>query len=343
MLIILKQSIKKILILLLCITIGYNLYAVNLLLHKNDLGNALNFVKISLINDYMLSDPGNYFSKDTVITRQNDTLKKESKQNEIFSIPSQLLKIPINFRINSFISYHSFNHFVQNESREMFYNAWLKEKELQKLSIQTDSLRKEYSIASSEQKLVISSQILKDEEKSIALNEEIPAMYEKARDLEDNYWQTASLDQISKFQKKIKLYKDSIAQIEGMQVKQQASPGKEYTDTLTLFIPSPKTAEKKAVVSGGISYKIQIGAYKGKIPESANKLIKKISMIRKVENYIDDKGLKIYTTGNLRLYPEALTMLSQVKQEGIKTAVINAYQNGKKITVMEARKLNHEL
>jgi len=36
-------------------------------------------------------------------------------------------------------------------------------------------------------------------------------------------------------------------------------------------------------------------------------------------------------------------MLSQVKQEGIKTAVINAYQNGKKIPVMEARKLNNEL
>jgi len=103
------------------------------------------------------------------------------------------------------------------------------------------------------------------------------------------------------------------------------------------------SVEKKAVVPGGIIYKIQIGAYKGKIPESANKLIKKISMIRKVENYIDDKGLKIYTTGNLRLFSEAVTMLSQVKQEGIKTAVINAYQNGKKITVMEARKLNHEL
>ena len=343
MLILLNQSIKKIFNLLLCITIGYNLYAVNPLLPKNEQGNALNPVNISLINNYLLSDPGLYFFKDTVITSQNDTLKKDSTDNEIFSIPSQLLKTPINFRINSFVSYLNFNHFVQNESKKVFYNAWLKEKELQKLSIQTDSLRKEYSIASSEQKIIISSQILKDEEKSSALNEEIMSMYQKARDLEDHYWQTASPDEITNFQHKIKLYKDSITQIEDLQDKQEASPSSESSDTLTLFIPSPKAVEKKAVVPGGIIYKIQIGAYKGKIPESANKLIKKISMIRKVENYIDDKGLKIYTTGNLRLFSEAVTMLSQVKQEGIKTAVINAYQNGKKITVMEARKLNHEL
>jgi hypothetical protein len=97
------------------------------------------------------------------------------------------------------------------------------------------------------------------------------------------------------------------------------------------------------VVPTGIIYKIQIGAYKGKIPETSNKLIKKLSIIRKVENFVDEKGFKVYTTGNLRLYPEAETMLSQVKQEGVKNAVITAYQNGKKIPVTEARKLNNEL
>lgn len=318
------------------------MYAIDPILHINEKANPLNPIRISLIKDYLLSDPGFYSFKDTVISVQIDTLKKELTPIDKFSIPSQLLKTLINFRINSFISYLSFKHFVQNESKQEFYKAWLKEKELQKLSIQTDSLRKNYSIASAEQKLLISSQILKGEEKTNALNEEIPSMYEKARDLEDQYWQRASLDQISKFQQKIKLYKDSIAQIKAMQVKQVASKGKESSDTLTLFIPPPKVADKKAAVPVGIVYKIQIGAYKGKIPESANKLIKKLSMIRKVENYVDDKGLKIYTTGNLRLYPEAVTMLSQVKQEGIKTAIINAYQNGKKITVIEARKLNHE-
>ena len=168
-------------------------------------------------------------------------------------------------------------------------------------------------------------------------------MYQKVREEEDRYWQTASPDQIVKFQQKINLYKDSIAQIADMQRKQESNARSAIDDNSTLYKPPTKTAEKKDIVNGGILYKIQIGAYKGKIPESANKLIKKLSIIRKVENHVDNKGLKTYTTGNLRLYQEAVTMLSQVKQEGMKTAVITAYQNGKKITVMEARKLNNEL
>jgi len=312
-------------------------------MHKNEPNISLNTEYNPLINAFLESDFDCYSTKDTVITGEIDTLKIESTQNEKFSIPTYLLKIPINFRINSFISYLNFNHFVKNESKKVFFYAWLKEKELQKFSILTDSLRKSYANASYEQKDIIASQILKSEEKSIILNEEIPAMYQKAREEEDQYWQKASKDQISNFQQKIRLYNDSIAQIAEKKGDRIASKASEIPDTLTLYLPSPKTAEKKVAVIGGIFYKIQIGAYKGKIPESANKLIKKLSMIRNVDNYVDDKGLKIYTTGNLRLYTEAVKMLSQVKQEGIKNAVINAYQNGKKITVVEAKKLNKEL
>ena len=337
-----KQSIKKTFLLLLFGTVVNCLYAFNPLLHKNEQENSLNPVTNPYINIYRESDIGFYSIKDTIISGQSDTLRTKSTLKEEFLIPTHLLKIPINFRINSFISYLNFNHFVQNDSKKVFFYAWLKEKELQKLSILTDSLRKAYANASWQQKEIISSQILKSEEKSIVLNEEIPAMYQKARDEEDLYWQKASMDQISNFQKKIKLYNDSIIQIAQLKGKKIASKASEIPDTLTLYLPSPKTPEKKVVVTGGIVYKIQIGAYKGKIPDSANRLIKKLSTIRKVDNYVDDKGLKIYTTGNLKLYPEAVTMLSQVKQEGIKTAVISAYRNGKKITVAEARKLNKE-
>ena len=48
---------------------------------------------------------------------------------------------------------------------------------------------------------------------------------------------------------------------------------------------------------------------------------------------MDEKGVKIYTTGNLRLYPEAVTMLNQVKQEGIKNAVISRLSEREKNTV----------
>ncbi|HEY3370277.1 MAG TPA: hypothetical protein VGK10_05475 [Prolixibacteraceae bacterium] len=320
---------------------GTYLLAGNSALPEIEKVNALNAENINRQNDSRALDTNYFSSKDTIIPGRIDTLKSISALNEQFLIPPSLVNIPIDFRINSTIVYFNFNHFVRNESKKMFFQAWLKEKELQKISVQTDSLRKAYSIASIQQKDSIASMIIKSEKETIALNEQIPEIYQKAREEENQYWQSASLDEVAQFQKKIELYKDSMSQRAEQHVKKETShPG--ISDTITLYKPAPKAAEKKTVVTGGIIYKIQIGAYKGKIPDSASKLIKKISAIRKVENYVDDKGVTIYTTGNMRLYNEAETMLAQVKQEGIKNAQITAYQNGKKTTVVEARKLNNE-
>ena len=293
------------------------------------------------IGNYL--NAGNFFlPKDTITQELIEMTKIEIPQNEIFLIPARLSLLPINFRINSSISYLNINHFEGNEAKKLFFQAWLKEQELEKLSVLTDSLRKTYMNASEAQKLEISSQILSAEEKSVALHEEIPVLYEKAREEEDLYWQTASQDAIVRFQEKISLFKDSIARIESVQTKQEANTQPEIPDTIILYKSTPQTEKIPEVVKGEIIYKIQIGAFKGKIPESANKQIKNISIIRKVENHVDEKGVKVYTTGNLKLYSEAVTMLGQVKQEGIKNAVISAYQNGKTISVIEARKLNNE-
>jgi len=339
MLILLRKSIETTFIFLLFITGGTYLHASNLPLVAIESKSLFS----SELNDCNLPETEYYFSPDTISTIKNGTEKKEVMQDSKFTIPDQLARYQINFRVNSAITYLNFKHFVKNESKKIFFQAWLKEKELQRLSAQADSLRKVYSNASSEQKELISQQILQSEKTSITLNEEIPAMFQKAREEEDQYWQAVSPDEIVKFQEKIRIYKDSIQQATEKQNRQSATNHPEISDTITFYSNStPKVVEKKAAEPSGIIYKIQIGAFKGKIPELANKLIKKLSLIRKVDNYIDDKGVKIYTTGNLRLYNEAVTMQNQVKQEGIKTAVITAYQNGKKITVDEARKINSE-
>lgn len=327
MLIQFKSSLKTTLFLLALITGVNYLYACNSL----------------LINEKNVPDPQYYFSHDTVTTDLSITEKNATILQDKITIPDQLAKTPLNFRINAFINYLNFNHFVQEESKKLFFQAWLKEKELQRLSDETDSLRTVYAKASSMQKEVISSLILRAEEKSKALNEEIPVVYQMAREAEDLYWQAASPDEIAIFQEKIRMYKDSISQITEFQSGQFAAINAEIPDTITLYNLPPKTAEKKVAVAEGVIYKIQVGAYKGRIPEPANKLIKKLSLIRKVDNYIDDKGVTIYYTGTLTVYQEAVTMQNQVKQEGIKNALITAYQNGKKITVNEARKLNNEL
>lgn len=318
---------------------GTLLQAKNTLSPDNRTEPVRKHLSISGLNNYI--QPNCYYNtiEDTITNEKSDTIKVITLQKEEFKIPDRLAKTQINFRINSSVSYLNFDHFRKNESKKMFYQAWIKENELHRLSIETDSLRKAYSDAASWQREEIAKLILSAEEKSTNLRQDIPALYEKARETEDQYWQSATAIEIDAFHEKIRLYKDSILQISEIKKAQTAT----VSDTIVFYQSAPQKIENKTEVTGGVFYKIQIGAYKAKIPDSANRLIKKLSLIRNVENYVDDNGVKIFTTGNLRLYNEAVIMQNQVKQEGIKNAIIAAYKNGKRITVTEARKLNNEL
>lgn len=280
------------------------------------------------------NNPHTIISGDTVIT-------SNSNVNTDIVIPKDLVDKPINFQVNSNIVYLNIRQFRKDDSKKMFIQAWTKEKELDQLKLKTDSLRKVYSNASDDQKEGLAVKILKDEQHAIELNEEIPAIYEKINKLENDYWQSASSDELSGFQKKITLYKDSLDQAAAALNKQSAEAAKRVSDTISIFQPTEKV-DLKTENSASISYKIQIGAYKGKVPDSAAKLIKKLSLIRKIEKNKDEKGMTVYTTGNLKAYQEAVTMQNQVKQEGVKNATIIAFQNGKKISIDEAKKINKE-
>jgi hypothetical protein len=150
------------------------------------------------------------------------------------------------------------------------------------------------------------------------------------------------LDEKVRFQEKVKSFRDSMAL---QKLKEETEKmAKIRTDTILISHESLQRKEVKTeTATSTIVYKIQIGTFKGKIPDASNKMIKKLSMLRKVENYTDEKGVKVYTTGNLKTYQEAVTLQAQVKQEGVKNPVLMAFQKGKKITVDEARKLNNEL
>lgn len=271
-----------------------------------------------------------------------DTLiSPPSKINSDIVIPKELADKTIGFQVNSNIVYLNIRHFKMDDSKKMFIQIWTKENELDQLKLKTDSLRKIYSNASDDQKDGLAVKILKNEQKTIELNEEVPAFYEKISKLENDYWQSASPDELSKFQEKINSYKDSLQLATAALNRQSAEEDKKASDTISIFQPSQK-AELKAENPTSISYKIQIGAYKGKVPDASAKLIKKLSLIRKIENTKDEKGVTVYTTGNLKVYKEAVTMQNQVKQEGVKNATIIAFKNGKKISIDEARKINKE-
>jgi hypothetical protein len=285
----------------------------------------------------------NFFAPDLIQyndTIETETSKKEASQPGEFILPDSLVGKMINFQVNSEISYLIFNHFAKNESKEMFYQAWIKETELNKITAQTDSLRKVYAISTSTKKDEIAVLILKNEERSVALNQEISALNQNARDIEDQYWNNSPASEKIKFQEKINSFRDSVLRSKIKEETEKTS--KLMVDTMFVSHGSQEKQVKTETIPV-IVYKIQIGAFKGKIPESSNAMIKKLSVLRKVENYTDEKGLKIYTTGNLKTHQEAVTMQNQVKQEGVKNPTIIAFQKGKKITVDEAKKLNNEL
>lgn len=256
------------------------------------------------------------------------------------TVPEKVQNEVINFQVNSEISYFNLSHFVKAESKQLFYKARMKEKEVLRLSQQTDSLRNSYANSADDQKEKITGQILSAEKQTLALNDEIPALYEKAREIENQYWQTASGDEKNKFQEKIRLFQDSIQQATILR-NQHADAGQSLPDTITFYRADQKVVASE-VPATAVVYKIQVAAFKTKLPETTAKAIKKLEMLRKVENYKDEKGITVYTTGSLKTYQEAVTLQSQVKLEGIKNATIAAYNNGKRITPEEARKLNNE-
>jgi len=274
-------------------------------------------------------------------TIQNQISKKESIPSIKFILPDSLTGKMINFQVNSDIIYLIFSNFIKNESKEMFYEAMLKEHELKRVSSQNDSVRKIYSISGSDKKEEIAVQILKNEEHSSALNQEISNLYQTARENEDQYWQNCPTSERIKFQEKIKLLKDSLTLSKAREEADKQS--KIMINTMGVSHESSQNKEVKSETTSAIIYKIQIGVFKGKIPDSSNNMIKKLSVLRKVENYSDEKGIKIYTTGNLKTYKEALTMQNQVKHEGVKNPVIVAFQNGKKVAIEEAKKISKEL
>ena len=85
-----------------------------------------------------------------------------------------------------------------------------------------------------------------------------------------------------------------------------------------------------------------MGAYRRGLPPYVKRLFDKLSYIRKIENYTDEKGIVVYTTGNLTNYDDALKMQEQVRREGVEDAYVVPYFNGKRITLSEAKEIAND-
>ncbi len=251
---------------------------------------------------------------------------------------------PIEFTVNSQITYYNFKNFQTQEGQLLFEESQQKKQRLDSILNRTNELRAQYLTASSAEKETLGKIIVNLETESYPLQQEITDLLLHAQEKELEYWNNASDEEISEFlnnvEKEQKLREQETVK----------SLEKEVETDSSLLYPEFFVTEKPGDIlleepekKDELIYRIQIGAYSKGLPAYVDRLFKKLSVIRKIDNYTDDRGVVVYTTGKLTNLDDAIKLQQQVRQEGVEDAFVVPYFNGKRITLNEAKKIASEL
>ena len=279
--------------------------------------------------------------EEEITEEQEETAAPEEELiPEVVEIPTGLADSLINFQVNATIKYLNIDQFNSKNSLNAFVKAWQAEQNLNNIQEQTSRLRNAYKTALASNKNKIAEQILQLEKETYQQTHTINQFYAEARALEKTYWDGQSAQSIQDFALQIRQMEDSIRHAR----EQKRIEKLEAQKPLVLPDSLVKTMlpEEPVVVDKGVVYKIQIGAYSKTPPDWVQRLYKKLAIIRRIDQYTDEKGVTVYTVGELKSYNDALQMQSQVRTEGVKDAFIAAYQDGQRISVQEARKISDE-
>lgn len=279
--------------------------------------------------------------EEEIVEEQEETAAPEEERiPEVVEIPTGLADSLINFQVNATIKYLNIDQFNSKNSLNAFVKAWQAEQDLNNIQEQTSRLRNAYKTALASNKNEIAEQILQLEKETYQQTQAINQFYAEARALEKAYWDGQSAQSIQDFALQVRQMEDSIrhAREQKRIEKLEAQKPIVLPDSLVkTMLP-----EEPVVVDKGVVYKIQIGAYSKTPPDWVQRLYKKLAIIRRIDQYTDEKGVTVYTVGELKSYNDALQMQSQVRTEGVKDAFIAAYQDGQRISVQEARKISEE-
>ncbi len=267
--------------------------------------------------------------------------KTEKKVEEPQKKPVLPKKTLIDFQVNSFIGYTQLEHFKNNEALGLFKEGQQVSKKLDSILYQSDSLRVVYESSSSvAARNSIAESIINNEQVSFQLKMEQDQLFTKARSLEIGYWSTASQHEVDSFM--VEVEKSRQKDISEKNTDKELA----ILDTFSEIDPTiffnervAQTEEENGQKEDELIYRIQIGAYSRGLPAYVDKLYKKLSLIRKIDNYTDEKGVVVYTTGRLTDFDDAIRLQKQVRQEGIKDAFVVPYLNGKRITIREAKEI----
>ncbi len=245
----------------------------------------------------------------------------------------------INFKVNSKITYLYTSHFKTEKGKEFFIKSDSLQKIIDLSLINVNKLRGKYSSATTQmEKNSIGEKILSYENETYQLKNNAAKFLIQAKIVENEYWKNATSEEIEKFIEKLVLISEE-NKTDTSSTEKGTFDTAAITDPNILLVGTENISQANEQNSTDLIYKIQIGAFSRGIPSYIKKLFDKLSLIRKIENYTDEKGVVVYTTGNLTNYEDAEKMKNQVRQEGIKDAYIVPYLKGKRITLEQAKEL----
>jgi tetratricopeptide (TPR) repeat protein len=247
---------------------------------------------------------------------------------------------PIEFRVNNNITYLFDSQFKTENGKELFERAVKLRKEMNDKLEEVEQFRKIYgNISEPEEKSTIAEKIVSLEMETYHLQEEASAMFTSVRNMENEYWNNAENVEVHNFLTEQEKIKTAISE----KTKEETEAEEDFAlDSLPesfLEIYDLKPATSSGRQADQLVYKIQIGAYSRGVPAYRQRLYNKLALIRKIDSHTDEKGVVVYTTGNLSNLEDAEKMRNQVKQEGIQDAIVVPYFNGKRITLEQAKKI----
>ena len=205
-----------------------------------------------------------------------------------------------------------------------------------------DQSRKAYRNTNApDEKKALAEKIVSLETDTYTIQDSVNALFASARSRESEYWGNASETESYNFnleQEKI------IAIIESEKEETRLESQEQYISMENIpesffEIYEQKSAAQDSKKNDQLIYKIQIGAYSRGVPAHRQRLFNKLSLIRKIENYTDEKGVVVYTTGNLTNLEDAEKMRNQIKQEGVQDAIVAPYFNEKRIPLEQAKQI----
>ncbi len=247
---------------------------------------------------------------------------------------------PINFVVNDDFTYIDSSHFRTDEGFESFKKWRMDQKALDSLTISLNNLRSEFSTARNTLKRnELGQKIMDAENHLLPLQRKVKEQLNAARLAENTYWSNATEEEYNAFNTDLQKWTEVINASE--------KPNIPALDTSLIIAEVfedvvPATAKENEESGDELVYKIQIGAYSRGLPDYIQKKFDKLSYIRKIDKYTDDRGVVVYTTGTLSMLDDAVKMQKQVRQEGIEDAFVVPYFNGKRITLEEAKKIEKE-